>query len=192
MSLRCCISFPIYIYLFRKVVALQAPVSDRESLTLTPPGVVDSSTHLAHAKSLQHQGKGEEMMPRSAFWAPITASRYISLFDMNGEDDFFSSDLTDDELNDRLGHVGNLGRETGLRALVAFSNRDEYVPESVDKVELLQRLVIAMNGCSEMDEPALFARGLMLENSNHNLSNDESDKELFVDIIGQLLLEVIG
>ena len=64
-----------------QVVALQAPVSDRESLGLTPG---DHSAHLTYARSLVSQLKGEEMMPRSAFWAPITASRYLSLFGMGG------------------------------------------------------------------------------------------------------------
>jgi hypothetical protein len=133
------------------------------------------------------------MMPRSAFWAPITASRYLSLFDVDGDDDFFSSDLSDDELIDRLGHVRDLGRESGLRALVAFSKRDEYVPESVDKVGLLKRLVKSMNGSDHdedgnVDEPAV-ASGVMLENANHNLSNDERDKELFVELLGKLLAE---
>lgn len=133
------------------------------------------------------------MMPRSAFWAPITASRYLSLFDVDGDDDFFSSDLSDDDLHDRLGHAQNLGRKSGLRILVAFSKKDEYVPERVDKDALLKRLVKAMNSsdCDEdgnVDEPAV-ASGVMLENANHNLSNDERDKEMFVELFGKLLAE---
>ncbi len=132
------------------------------------------------------------MMPRSAFWAPITALRYLSLFDVNGDDDFFSSDLTDVELHDRLGHVGKLGRETGLRALVAFSKRDEYVPESVDTDSLLKRLVMAMNGSKSEEgngDKIAVAFGLVLENSNHNLSSDDRDKDLFVDATVRLLID---
>ncbi len=134
------------------------------------------------------------MMPRSAFWAPITASRYLSLFDVDGDDDFFSSDLTGEELHDRLGHVGGIGRVTGLHLLVAYSKRDEYVPENISKDILLRRLVSAMNGLDHdrdgktdhYDEGAV-ARGLMLENSNHNLSSDDGDKELFIEAFGKLL-----
>ena len=165
--------------IINKVVALQAPVSDRESITLSPG---DHSTNLEHAQSLLSQNKGDEMMPRSAFWAPITASRYLSLFSLNGDDDFFSSDLTDEELYDRLGHVGDVGKETGLHLLAAFSKKDEYVPPAVDRDVLLKRLVCAMNG-----NESGVARGLMLETGNHNLSEGEGDKEMFVDAVGELL-----
>jgi len=36
-------------------------------------------TNIAHAKKLEDMGQEEEMMPRSAFWAPITASRFSAL-----------------------------------------------------------------------------------------------------------------
>ena len=165
-----------------KVVALQAPVSDRESLSLSPG---DHSANLDHAKLLISQGKGEEMMPRSAFWAPITASRYAALFDVGGDDDFFSSDFSDDELCDRLGHVGNVGKDTGLSLLAAFSKKDEYVPAGVDMDQLMNRLVAAMN--TDIDEGKMVAKGLMLNNGNHNLSKGEGDKEEFVEGIGELL-----
>ncbi len=163
-------------------------MSDRESITLSPG---DHTANISHAKSLQ----GEEMMPRSAFWAPVTASRYLSLFDVDGDDDFFSSDLTGEELHVRLGHVGEIGRETGLRVLVAYSKKDEYVPENVNKDVLLRRLVSAINGIDHgrdgntyFDGKGSVARGLMLENSNHNLSTDDGDKEKFVEAFGELLM----
>jgi len=175
-----------------KVVALQAPVSDRESLTLSP-GSNQSAEHLTHAKSLLSQNKGNEMMPRTAFWAPITASRYVSLFDIGGSDDYFSSDFTNDELAKRLGHVGDVGRResSGLRLLAAFSKKDEYVPESVERDVLLERLVLAMNngfdGGGGESTAVVVARGLMLENGNHNLSKGEGDKEEFVEAVGKLM-----
>lgn len=134
------------------------------------------------------------MMPRSAFWAPITALRYLALFDVRiaaglpgGEDDFFSSDLTDEELQERLGHVGKIGAETGLHLLAAFSKEDEYVPESVDRDLLLKRLVDAMNGESG---GRTVAEELMLERANHNLSLGEGGKEEFVDAVGRLMEQV--
>jgi hypothetical protein len=162
-------------------------VSDRESITLSSG---DHIANILHARSLQ----GEEMMPRSAFWAPITASRYLSLFDVDGDDDFFSSDLTGEELHDRLGHVDEISRMTGLHILVAYSKRDEYVPENINKDILLRRMVSAMNGLDFRDgntdhhDEGAIARGLMLENSNHNLSSDDGDKELFVEAFGKLLM----
>ncbi|KAL3799004.1 hypothetical protein HJC23_005143 [Cyclotella cryptica] len=164
-----------------KFVALQAPVSDRESMSLTPG---NHDANLEHAKSLLSQHKGEEMMPRSTFWAPITASRYLDLFDVKGDDDFFSSDLSDEELHERLGHIGNLGKKTGLRLLAVFSGKDEYVPETIEKEVLLERLVTAMNG-GKRNHGA--ARGLLLKNANHNLSDGSGDKEIFVKEVGNLL-----
>lgn len=166
-----------------KVVALQAPVSDRESMSLTPG---DHDASIQYARSLVADKKGDEMMPRDAFWAPITASRYISLFDLGGDDDFFSSDLSDSELSSRLGHIGRIGVESGLRLLAAFSGRDEYVPQHVidDYDNLMKRLVLAMNNG---DPDGSVAKGMMIGSGNHNLSSGASDGEKFVEAVGGLL-----
>lgn len=164
-----------------QAIALQAPVSDREGPNLKP----EYAQNIAHARDLVSQNKGDEMMPRSTFWAPITASRFLSLQDVGGADDFFSSDLTNEELLFRLGHIGDWGRAgDGVRktALVAYSKCDEYVPEFVDKDVLLERLCRGMNGegCVEVAVP------LMLPGGNHNLS--EGGGDLFV----QKVAEIIG
>lgn len=175
-----------------KVVALQAPVSDRESDE-------DHSEYISHARGLMDQQLGNEMMPRSAFWAPITASRYLSLMDIDGQDDFFSSDLTDEQLCERLGHVG---RKKELDLIAVYSGKDEYVPSFVDKEVLLRRMVKAMNNGVEEEEEdndgdggdelksgkeGNNARGLMLEDANHNLSKSEGDGARFVAAVGRLL-----
>jgi pimeloyl-ACP methyl ester carboxylesterase len=167
-----------------KAVVLQAPVSDRESLPLSSIYGCKHNEYIQHAQSLLAKGAGEEMMPRSVFWAPITANRYLSLFSTNGDDDYFSSDLTDVELHERLGHVGKLGRTTGMHVLVAYSKQDEYVPKSIDKQDLLQRLVNAMNDFVVGDN---VVGGIMLPHSNHNLSNNENDQQSFVDMIEGML-----
>ena len=112
-------------------------------------------------------------MPRSAFWAPITAKRYLDLHDRNGADDYFSSDLTDTELMERLGHIG----QAVDKALVVFSGSDEYVPSNVDSFALTQRLVAAMN--SHVTEPVVEA--LYLASANHNLSESMGDLDLFLN-----------
>ena len=167
-----------------KVVALQAPVSYRETDD-------DHSEFILHAQSLVGQQRGDEMMPRSAFWAPITASRYLSLLDVDCEDDFFSSDLTDDQLCERLGHVG---RKKDLDLIAVYSGKDEYVPSFVDKEVLLRRMVKAMNNgveCCDVGgdngSKEGNASGLMLENANHNLSESEGDGARFVAAVGKLL-----
>jgi len=126
------------------------------------------------------------MMPRSAFWAPITASRFLSLQDVGGDDDFFSSDLNREEMEDKLGHIGKVGEEYGLNVLVAYSGDDEYVPEFVDKEQLVDKMCFAMNSqCSSSS--VKVARPFMIPTGNHNLSKGEGDAERFVEAVGEML-----
>ena len=60
------------------------------------------------------------------------------------------------------------------------------MPTNVERDILLKRLVSAMNGDGTAGQRAV-ARGLMLENGNHNLSEGDGDKEGFVDAVGELL-----
>lgn len=185
-----------------KVIVLQAPVSDREDAMRRP----EYDTNIAHAKKLMEVGKEEEMMPRNAFWAPITAARFLSLQDIGGDDDFFSSDLSDEDLRLRLGHIGQLADENGLMTLVAFSGQDEYVPDGVDKNQLLRRLCEAMKSgfttgtttsANRLDSKLCSTENvipLMLETGNHNLSNDEKherNKQIFVEQVQKLLSQVM-
>ena len=166
-----------------KIIGLQAPVSDREDAMSGP----NYKQNIEHAKALQDQGKEEEMMPRSAFWAPITAARFLSLQEVGGEDDFFSSDYTDEEMSIRLQHVGQRGSSNGLKVLVCFSGEDEYVPASIDKKDLMKRLCSAMNGNHEEDKEEKVAIPCFIEEGNHNLSESDGDKDRFVDELGELL-----
>lgn len=162
------------------VVGLQAPVSDREGAAM----VEGYSEHLCAARSLVEEGNGQEMMPRSAFWAPITAQRFLDLHEKGGMDDFFSSDFTDDELAVKLRHIGK-DRNALLRVLVACSGADEYVPSHVDSRALTNRFVAAMNlDCPDGHPVAI---GLYLEKGNHNLSLGPEDGESFVKNLARLM-----
>ncbi|KAH1200719.1 hypothetical protein GmHk_17G047617 [Glycine max] len=81
-----------------------------------------------------------------------TAKRYHSLCSYNGDDDMFSSDLSDDQLKMRLGHMSS------THCQVIFSMADEYVPDYVDKKALVER---AMGGAEKVE----------IEYGNHSLSN---------------------
>jgi len=170
-----------------KVIALQASVSDREGVMTGP----NYETDIAHAKKLQDMGQEEEMMPRSAFWAPITASRFLALQDIGGEDDFFSSDFSDEELGLRLRYMGQRGDQNGMKTLVSYSGEDEYVPATVDKKLLLERLCAAMRSQTSPDVECHSNQdsvvSLFIETGNHNLSNDDGDKEVFVAAVKELL-----
>ena len=54
---------------------LQAPVSDREHFS---KNLDNFEHHLKLATQLRDEGKGQELLPRDTFWAPITADRFYS------------------------------------------------------------------------------------------------------------------
>lgn len=163
-----------------RVIALQAPVSDREH-AMTEPGY---QQNLETAQAMRQNGQSQEMMPRDAFWAPITAKRFLALQERGGMDDFFSSDYSNEELMERLRHVGANGNR---RVLVAFSGADEYVPSHVNKQELTDRLVQAMNRDCPENEPKV-AQALYLPTGIHNLES-EADGRTFVNKVAELLNE---
>ncbi|KAG7609718.1 Fusarinine C esterase sidJ [Arabidopsis suecica] len=135
-----------------RAAILQAPVSDREYKATLPetPAMIDLAANMIK------EGRGEELMPREADpCAPISAYRYHSLCAYMGDDDMFSSDLSDDQLKTRLGHMANTPCQ------VIFSMGDEYVPDYVDKKALVNRLSKAMGGAEKVE----------IEHGNHSLSN---------------------
>ncbi|CAN1280554.1 UPF0613 protein PB24D3.06c [Linum perenne] len=147
---------------------LQAPVSDREYKATLP----ETAAMIDLASSMIAEGRGSELMPRDADpCAPITAYRYYSLSSFMGDDDMFSSDLTDDQLRLRLGHMSNTPCQ------VIFSMGDEYVPDYVDKKALVERLCKAMGGAEKVE----------IEHGNHSLSNrvDEVVKPIMDFIRGE-------
>ncbi|KAJ8451972.1 hypothetical protein Cgig2_016553 [Carnegiea gigantea] len=135
-----------------RAAILQAPVSDREFLATLP----ETAAMIDLASKMIGEGKGSELMPRNANPdAPITAYRYHSLCAYMGDDDMFSSDLTDDQLRMRLGHMSSTPCQ------VIFSMGDEFVPDYVDKKALVERLCRALGGAEKVE----------IEHGNHSLSN---------------------
>ncbi|KAI5349716.1 hypothetical protein L3X38_002605 [Prunus dulcis] len=135
-----------------RAAILQAPVSDREYRATLP----ETAAMIDLASTMISEGRGLELLPSEADpGAPITAYRYHSLCAYNGDDDLFSSDLTDDQLRLRLGHMANTPCQ------VMYSMADEYVPDYVDKKALVQRLCKAMGGAEKVE----------IEYGNHSLSN---------------------
>jgi hypothetical protein len=119
---------------------LQAPTSDRETATLlmAPESIAQT---LKHASDMIASGKQDESMPKSLippiFTSPITAYRWHSLVSVGGDDDFFSTDLGDDVLKETFGRLNT-------PTLILPSEKDEMVPESVDKEGLLRRWMEAV------------------------------------------------
>ncbi|KAF3785736.1 UPF0613 protein PB24D3-06c [Nymphaea thermarum] len=135
-----------------RAAILQAPVSDREYRATLP----ETAAMIDLAAKMISEGRDMELMPREANpEAPITAYRYHSLCAYMGDDDMFSSDLTDDQLRLRIGHMSNTACQ------VIFSMADEYVPDYVDKKALVERICRAMGGAEKVE----------IEWGNHSLSN---------------------
>nr|XP_029122676.1 UPF0613 protein PB24D3.06c isoform X2 [Elaeis guineensis] len=133
-------------------VILQAPVSDREYRATLP----ETAVMIDLAAKMISEGRGMELMPREANPdAPITAYRYHSLCAYMGDDDMFSSDLSEDQLRLRLGHMSSTPCQ------VIFSMADENVPDYVDKKALVERLCQALGGAEKVE----------IEWANHSLSN---------------------
>ncbi|KAJ6911737.1 hypothetical protein NC652_022118 [Populus alba x Populus x berolinensis] len=87
-----------------RAAILQAPVSDREYRATLP----ETASMIDLASTMIAEGRSSELMPKEADpSAPITAYRYHSLCAYMGDDDLFSSDLSDDQLRMRLGHMSN-------------------------------------------------------------------------------------
>jgi hypothetical protein len=118
---------------------LQSPTSDRETANLLMPPQLFAET-LKHASNMIAGGEQDEIMPKSLippiFTSPITAYRWHSMISVGGDDDSFSSDLSDEVLR-RI--FGRLEKPT----LIMPSEKDEMVPESVDKEWLLKRWMCA-------------------------------------------------
>ncbi len=75
-------------------------VSDREALAYVYSG---TPALIEEAQAMVAEGKGEDILTRrwdsgGASGTPITARRYLSFTVPGGDDDMFSSDLTDAEL----------------------------------------------------------------------------------------------
>lgn len=135
-------------------LVLQAPVSDREYANT----LEDTPALLRVAEALEASGRVHELMPVAASSAPITASRFLSLSRKFGEDDMFSSDLSDPELRCRLGHLR-------VPLLVVMSGSDEYVPAHIRPAIIGARIAAAA--------ASPLSRVLVFESANHALAGHE-------------------
>ena len=145
-------------------VIFQAPVSDREGMELEHgKEAIAKAREFAEAECAA--GRGQELMPRSTpgvFNTPITCERYASLSGRMTDDDMFSSDLTEGELGEILGHLD-------VPSLWVFSGDDEYVPPAVkaDYGGLARRIAGAADSSREGGKSA----PVIIEGGNHALSN---------------------
>ena len=120
---------------------MQAPVSDREAFgTEIDPDELKKLNE--HANYLVSNGKKSELLgsnySKFVVDTPITAYRWCSLMIKGGDDDFFSSDLSSETLDSTFGQISK-------PFLIVYSEEDEFVPNSVDKPNLLNMWKTASN-----------------------------------------------
>ncbi|AWU74811.1 uncharacterized protein C5L36_0B00780 [Pichia kudriavzevii] len=164
---------------------IQASVSDSEAVSmfgneatkLVEEGLVLAKEHL-------ERGQPKELMPykysQLFFDTPLNAYRFYSLYSKRGDDDFFSSYLSDQELKSIFGKIDK-------PLLCLYSGADEFVPEKIDKELLLKRF-------SEATPNGLWSKNSkVISGALHNLgdgSRDGAVAELGRAVVGFLTEEV--
>ena len=162
-------------------VILQAPVSDREALSMhLPDAFMQEANQLA--LKMCREGKDKDALPNrltkpSFGRIAITARRWVDIASPgpyhDGADDYFSSDLPDERL---IATFGKLPASTPL--LVLFSGNEENVPSSMDKRRLVQKwLHVTETYGGSVDG----INGGVVEGASHNL-NGQSD-EIILDLV---------
>lgn len=109
--------------------------------------------------------------------APITAERYLSFATRLGDDDMFSSDLSLEERIEKLPQID-------IPTLLIVSQDDEFVPDSVDKIELAIQICRALSGGSSVCRTPEIQVGscciVSIPEANHYISNYEHHNALFI------------
>jgi len=162
-----------------RAAVLQAACSDREALVATDADLGEVTSYQAKAAQMLASGNGLEVMPRAASLLfgvphPVTAYRFHSLVGRMTDDDMFSSDLTDEELVERLGHVV-------VPTLIALSADDEYVPQSVNVPAHATRMARSM-----ASGVMCRAETVVLSTGGHAASSVAGTTELVAAIVGFL------
>ncbi|KAL6771990.1 hypothetical protein ACKKBG_A28550 [Auxenochlorella protothecoides x Auxenochlorella symbiontica] len=123
-------------------LVLQAPVSDREFL-----GKQQSTAALAQrAQRMVEEGRGEDLLGRADALGgtPITARRFVALACGGGDDDMFSSDLSDAQLRELLKGAAS------VPSLFLLGAQDECYPAGCDVEGLGRRLVAAAGSSAQL------------------------------------------
>ncbi|KAJ5484797.1 Fusarinine C esterase sidJ [Penicillium diatomitis] len=188
---------------------MQAPISDREAVQwVLSEGIGGKSGDeirpvyeqlVSMAKKTVARGESQDtLLPLSMTSyiypadTPISCRRLLSLISPDspqspGEDDLFSSDLSDEHLKTTFGMI----HQRGLlkhQLMVLFSGADQAVPEWVDKKELMSlwQAVTDHDGKHEIWDQKYSA---IIPGASHALSNDNQAqaREILVEkVLGYL------
>ena len=158
-----------------KGIIFHGPVSDREyEMTLD-----DYKENMDVARKLVQDSNDEMvLMPlgkSSEHKIAMSAQRYLSLNSRMSKEDMFSSDLTDKELYQQLGHLKD------VPMLIVMCGDDEYVPKEVDKQRLLQRMCKAIGNDSKKDDDyGDMIKSCIIDKADHYLSDKECYQQFIV------------
>lgn len=157
-------------------VILQGPVSDREFFR-GYLGETKYTSLISLSRDMLKKGRGEEVAFVFREWnsvVPVSARRWLSLSDVGGEDDMFSSDFSEQSLADTMRSLQN------IHTLVLMSGADEcQVPYGVDPAEMGQRLKDAIGGSS--------AKLCVIEGGSHDLSHNVREaSEVIIEFIASV------
>lgn len=162
---------------------IQAPVSDREAMVSDmDPDVYKLSC--ATAQAMVDAGNAEDILPSketgNMFPCPVTAYRWLSLASPNhdGDDDYLSTDLTDEQL---MKTFGRLPARSPL--CILFSDDDEYMSKDIDNVALTKRWAeIVKKGGGKVDEE----HSIPVPGASHNLMKNSAE------VVDGLVQKVLG
>lgn len=130
-------------------VVLQGGVSDAEALR-EERGEQALRASVEVARAWVRDGRGEDVMPRATVSGGVfgdqvpNARRWISLASVDGEgdDDYFSSDASDEKVQRIWGSGGFAGQKVPVMPLLSGS--DESMPKHVDKEALVAKWITAV------------------------------------------------
>jgi len=162
-------------------VVLQAGVSDAEALR-EENGAAKIHAITAVAREWVAHGRGEDVLPRATMGGGVfggevpCARRWVSLasVDGEGEDDYFSSDASDEKVGRVWGRGGFGGR--GVPVLPLLGGEDEAMPGFVDKEALVKRWTRAVKEAGG----EVGAGSGVVPGASHNLN--KSSEEVRADL----------
>lgn len=150
---------------------LQAGVSDRDATVLNI-GEKKWKETVAAAQKLVDEGKGDTVL--SGEFAeimhntPISASRFVALNAPRGDDDFFSIDLPDSDLEKSFGQIK-------VPLLFLMSGSDAFVDPKQDKQKIVDRYESFVKGGNWSELSGV------IDGASHNVGRDS--KEGAVDAV---------
>ena len=153
-------------------VVLQAGISDREGIggVLSPQ---EAQRSLDVAEAMIKDGRGHDHMPISATkgfpGAQPIARRWVSLLDKQGDDDYFSSDLSDERLERVWGRRGLATRR--IHTLVLIGGADEHMPQDIDKAKLVAKWEAQVKNAGGLWDD----RSGVVEGASHNLNRSDDN-----------------